>query len=234
MGFETYLIESINQMNSLAVKSEAHPEQRQDCLLEAAVIGCRMLKQLSSDPDFESTLNEFADVRIIRRLQQKASDLDQRRERQLVNEFLTIIDDSTHLEMFLELEREIMIRGGLTLDVVDSLVESMRQSVGSVRERAKPPAEIIDTTRVLRDRACTLANDLVDQAQKDDWWDRASQRVKRILLGLGGGALIGLNSGALATSVGLTAAGSAVSIAIGGAIISSAAADVAKARSANK
>jgi hypothetical protein len=228
MGFETYVVETINQMNLLLVRSDTHSKQRQDYLLEAAVLGCRTLKQLSGDTGFSSTVEEFADVRIIKGFLERASDDYKRRESEKVDQFRTIIENSDCFATFLDLELEVMVKAGLSVDIVDSLIKSSRESIEDVQKRAKPASEVIETVRLLRDRACLLSDDLINEAKDEDRWEGVKERIKKVILGLGGVALIGLNASSLAASVGITAAGSAVSAALGAVFITSAAADIAK------
>jgi hypothetical protein len=233
MGFEAYLIESVNQINGLLAKSDASPEKTSNYLLEAAAIGCRVLKQLVGDTTLNTAVEEFADVRIIKGFLERTSDEYKRRQAK-ADEFRAIIEENEQFEAFLDLEREILIRGGLSRDIVNPLIASSRESVKEVRDRAKPPSEVIEAVRLLRDRACLLADDLIRDAKEEGSWEHLKEKIKKIMLGLGGAALIGLNASSLATSVGITAAGSAVSAAIGATVIQSAAADIAKARGAIK
>jgi len=228
MGFETYVVETINQMNLLLVRSDTHSKQRQDYLLEAAVLGCRTLKQLSGDPGFSSTVEEFADVRIIKGFLEGASDEYKRRESEKVDQFRTIMENSDYFATFLDLEREVMVKAGLSVDIVDSLIKSSRESIEDVQRRARPASEVIETVRLLRDRACILSDDLINEAKDEDRWEGVKERIKKVILGLGGVALIGLNASTLAASVGITAAGSAVSAALGAVFIHNAATDAAK------
>jgi hypothetical protein len=232
MAFETYLIPIINRMNDLLAKSESDFGRASDYLLEAAVMGCRTLRQLSGDPQVSSIIEEFADVRIIKGFLEKASEEYRRREAQKAEEFRRIIEDPEQFDNFLNLEREVLIKAGVSADVADRLIDSSRESVKEVQERAKPPAEIIETIRLLRDRACLLSDDLIRRAKEEQRWEGIREGIKKIMLGLGGLGLIGLNASSFAASHGMTTVGSVVSSALGGAIIGSAAADLVKAKGA--
>lgn len=231
MRFEDYLIKSINQMEDLLMKAEAFPGQAPDCLLAAAVLGCRTLKELTGDVNLNSVTEEFADVRIIKGFLDRASSEYKRRQAK-IDEFRSVIEESDRFDDFLDLEREILIKGGLHRDTVEALIEASRESITEVRERAKPPSEVLEAARLLRDRACVLASDLIEEARQQDRWEDIKERIRKVILGLGGAALIGLNASSLAASVGITAALSVVSVGIGGAVVQSAAADIAKSRGA--
>lgn len=232
MAIEKYLVESTNRMDSLLAKCDASPESERSLMSEAAAIGCRVLRRLCDDSELEDKLDLFADVRLITTHVQKYSARDRRRERTRVWEFRSIIENSDSFETFLQLEREVMIRGGLHMEVVDLLIAANYSALQAVKDRAKPPSEVIETTRTLRDRACILSSDLATKAVDESRLESFKEKVKHSMLGVGGAALVGLNVSALATSVGITTVGSAVSAALGGGIIQSAAANLFGARGA--
>lgn len=228
MAFETYLIDTIKQMDSFLLTAEVDPNKSPECLSGAAGAGCRTLKRLCDDKDLDATLDQFADVRIITTFIQRSSARSRRSERRRTLEFKSIIEDPTNFERFLELEREVLRKGGVPHDTIERILESCLEAIEEVRERAKPPSEIIDTVRTLRDRACQLSQDLTDKAVRESRWSDIRTRLKKVTLGAGGLALVGLNASALAASVGITAVGSVVSAAFGGAVLAGATADLGK------
>jgi hypothetical protein len=228
MPFETYLVESIKQMNALVIQADLSAEQHSKCLTEAAAIGCRTLDKLCKDPELPQKLEQAADVRIIARFMQRASEREQRRQRELVAEFRNIVEDPKNFEVFLELEREVMIRGGIPHEVVDLLIEASYRAVGEIKARAKPPEELSANIHVLRDRACLLFQDLKTDAVYKQKWGNIKSKIKIATVGIGGAALIGLNLTALAASLGMTTVGSGVSASIGGGSVSGAALEIWK------
>jgi len=64
---------------------------------------------------------------------------------------------------------------------------------------------------VLRDRAWLVSADLKAKASDETKWDAIKARIKKATLGIGGGALMGLNASASAATVGITSVGSVVS-----------------------
>lgn len=234
MPFEIYVVESMNRMDMLLAKSEIHPEQKKDYVLEAALVGCRTLGRLCDDPELVPALDQFSDVRLIVTYIQKTTTRAKRSQRNRVQAFRSIIEDPTNFEHFLTLEREVLLKGGVAPDVVDLLIEQSQEAIDEVRARAKPPSEVLERVRLLRDRACVLSNDLIAEAVADNSWEGIKEKIKRVLLGLGGTAIIGLNASSLAGSVGITAVGSAVSAALGATVLQMATADKAKARGATK
>src|SRR5690349_12981942 len=119
MPFETYLVESIKQMNGLVIQSGLSDEQHTKCLIEAAAIGCRTLGQLCEDPELPQKLEQAADVRIIARFMERASERGQRRQRELVVKYRNIVENPDNFKDFVGIEREVLIKGGIPPEVVD-------------------------------------------------------------------------------------------------------------------
>lgn len=228
MPFETYLVESIKQMDALVIQSDLSAEQHSKYLTEAAAIGCRTLGKLCKDPELPQKLEQAADVRIIARFMERASERAQRRQRELVAEFRNIVEDPNNFKVFLELEREVMIRSGIPPQVVDRLIEASYRTLDEVKARAKPPEELSAYVHLLRDRACLLFHDLEIDAVDKQRWGNIKSKIKIATVGIGGAALIGLNLSALAASLGMTTVGSGISASIGGGIVSGAALEIWK------
>jgi len=228
MSFETYLIDSIKQMNTLLIQADLSAEQPSKCLLDAAAIGCRALGKLCNDPELPRKLEQAADVRIIARFMEKASERKQRSQRELVAEFRRIVESPEHFKEFLELEREILTKGGIPYEVVDLLIEASYKALKEVKARAKPPEELTANVHLLRDRACLLFHDLEADAGDKQRWGNIKGKIKIAMVGVGGAAMIGLNLSALAASLGMTTVGSGISSSIGGGIVSGAALEIWK------
>lgn len=86
--------------------------------------------------------------------------------------------------------------------------------------------QVIDAVRTLRDQACDHSSVLVAQSINTRRASEMESQLWKLTIGIGGAALIALNAAIVATtaipSVGLSAAGAAVSSAFGGAIIKNA------------
>jgi hypothetical protein len=231
MSFQTYLIESVQQMDALLLQSDLDKEPDQT-LLKAAAIGCRTLGKLCEDPELPRTFEQAADVRVIARFMEKASEREQRASRERVQEFRNIIENPDRFKEFLELERELLIKGNVPFHVVDLLIEASYRALDEIKVRAKPPDEIMSTVLLLRDRACLLFNDMKTSAVDLRRWGRLREKIKLTVVGIGGIGLVGLNASALALSIGITTVGSTVSGAIGGGIISGVAGELLKTREA--
>ncbi|MDX6406085.1 MAG: hypothetical protein QOH70_3540 [Blastocatellia bacterium] len=222
MGFETFLIPNINHMDTLLALAESAPREEGTHITEAAVVGCRSLQRLIAEPGFIRTVVDLAAARLDR----SGSDTD---------EFKSLVRSYENFESFLRIEQEIMTKAGFFPDVAKQIMQLGQLMRESILARAQPASEIIDQVRLLRDQACNLSQALIKEGQKKQDWAITKQRVRKILIGTGGAALVGLNAVAAlitgAPTAGLTVAGAAVSGAIGGSIISSATSPVEKSQS---
>lgn len=228
MAFETYLVESIKQMDALLLQSDLTSEQHSKPLLKAAAIGCRTLGKLCEDPELGQKLEQAVDVRIIERFMESVSDIEQRRRREHLAEFRAIIENPEQFKAFLALEREVLIKGGVPYNVVDLLTEASYRAIDEIKARAKPPEEVSANIFLLKDRACLLFRDMEANVMDQKRWGDIKGKIKIAMVGIGGVAMIGLNLSALAASLGMTTVGSGISTSIGGGIVSGAAMEMLK------
>ena len=224
MGFETYLIENINKMHDLIIQTELHPDDEARYLTEAAVIGCEALTRLSGDNSFLSTVQQMSAARV--------DALGHTRQ-----EFLKVIDNLNSFEEFLKIEHELLLASGLFPDVAAPLIGLTRKALDEVRSRAKPAAEVMEAVRTLTDQACNTARDLLNEAAGHKKWGGLKDKLKRVMMGLGGAALVGVNAAAvLPTAItpvaALTIAMGAASTAFGVSIVQNATFPIANQASA--
>ena len=215
MGFETYLVENVNRMHTLLMRAELVPQNESACLTEAAVIGCKTLERLMGDKSFALTIKEMSAARL---------DEDGHTRR----EFSHLVDDLNTFEEFLKVEHDLLLESGLFPDIAESLINLSRKALDEVRYRAQPASEVIEAARTLKDQACKSAENLVKQNKDAEGWAGLKNRLKRIVTGIGGAALVGVNAAALVPTaatplVVFTAAMAAVSAALGGALVQNAA-----------
>jgi hypothetical protein len=149
------------------------------------------------------------------------------------DEFRKLVEREESFEEFLRIEYDVLVKGGLFPDIAAALIQESRRTLRNVRERARPADEVVDAARRLRDQACRLSDELIKQAQEDRTWARFKDRVKRIIKGIGGAAVIGVNAATFISTAATPAAPAtiamgAVSAAIGGEIIKNAAAPLAR------
>jgi hypothetical protein len=212
MAFETYLIEAANVMKLRLNQAEAHPEQAEDNLGEASVIGCDTLRRLSEDENFRQTLERMVETRT-----------------RIGQDFRIVTDDLAHFEFFLGVERDLLVRGGLSEELADELIQECRNVLENVKRRQAAPREILDSVYSIRDRTCELSASLVQRRREAIEREREAREraqttrmLRRAVMVIGGAAIVGINVSALAATLGVSAVGSAVSQALGSGIIGAA------------
>src|SRR5215216_3335540 len=132
MAFELYVIQGANQMNQLLIKTELTLQRQGEQIVEASVIGCRTLRQLVEDSDFRRTLGKMVDPRL-------------GRDWSMTNEFKGILDNVDKFEYFLRLEHEVLVKGGIAVDLADRLVNQCRVELNLVRNSAQTSDEIFES-----------------------------------------------------------------------------------------
>jgi hypothetical protein len=195
--YQRYLSSSINRANEKVELARAYPDECHR-LGEALHIGCYTLEWLIEDRDFRNDLEFVFSLK-----------------GQTVQEFQEIINDFTDFERFLIVEKEILIRSGLRGDTAQWLIEWCRNLRSIVNNNEISIDEVLSKINLLRAQVCTTAEEqmsLVKQATLH----------KRIMMGMGGALLVGLNVGVVAATFGLTAPAAALSGALGAAIITTA------------
>ncbi|HYH86619.1 MAG TPA: hypothetical protein VEX60_14295 [Pyrinomonadaceae bacterium] len=188
MGFETSLVDACKEMTSQLNKAEAFPEQEQDCLVHAAVIGCNTLTSLVVNRDFRQTLDDLYKLRRENTVQ--------------VREILSNLETFNE---FLEVERKILISGGFPEYLASQIVSWSNDVRQDVLERARTPEEIVANVGSLTDQACKLSSDLKQHRQEEQERKRGKRVLRKIKKGIAGSALVGLNATA-AIVIGVTTA----------------------------
>lgn len=216
MGFETFLVDASKEMTSQLNRADAFPEQEQDCLVQAAVIGCNTLEQVVGNRGFRQALADLNSLRKENTPQVRA-----------------ILDNLETFREFLEIERKILIKGGFPEYLADQIVGWSDDVRRDVLERARTPEEVVANIESLRDQACGLSSELKEHRQEEADRKRGKRLLKRIWKGISGSALVALNAAAgitLGVTTAIPTAGAgllagagviAASGAVGGAIIGS-------------
>lgn len=201
MGFENYLIQNVNELHSLSIQAQLYPDEEDIKLHEATLIGCDTLKRLVDDRSFARTVEELSAARFAK-LEFQEKDLGRHQS----DEFRQLINREDSFEAFLKIEYDIMVKAGLFPDVVALLIQESRLALASVKEGAVPPAEVIEAVMRLRDQACRMATDFNDDAAEDRKWEKWKGRIKRVVKGIGGAALVGVNAATFASTAATPAA----------------------------
>ena len=197
-----YLVTAANEMFRLIVlNGEPSPED----ILKAAHIGCETLNILLNDEDFFREAEELGRRKVGR----------QERE-----EFDYLTGDLAYfINHFLKIERDILLAGGIDEELVNQLLENAKDSLQAIRNWDGDAEMLRWLITRLREEICHAEEALDEEQSRNEWRDRWRRRLKRATLAIGGAAIVGLDASALAATYGLSAPGTAVSAALGGALI---------------
>lgn len=200
---ETELAQAANSIYGLLVG----PSLSLNELLRAAAIGCQTLESLAEDQIFLTTVGFLHQL-------------------QLKNQagFYEITGATTHtlnyFRYFLNLEKQLLLSGGLRLELVEGLIGQAERLVEDIRLGTRDASYLQGTLYALRQKTCDLARNLraIQEGQEQSLKKRA--RLLSIAYGVGGACLIVINASSPAFGdINLGDAGKAVSGAIGGVIL---------------
>ena len=196
----SYLVTATNDMFVVLAHS---PEPSQVELREAFTIGCKALKRLEGDDEFIEAISLLRKRRVAH-----------------IQDFKSIVTDVNHFTQgFLEIERKVMLAAGLSENSWSYVSRFAREVRVHINEDRVNVDALRKAIAGLRSVACDIADQLHTTVQKAEEHKRARNTLGRVALGIGGAAVIGVNASVLAATVGLSTAGSAVSAAVGGGLI---------------
>jgi uncharacterized membrane protein len=202
----SYLIAALNTMSLSLDSYNADPKQ--DHLITAAQSACEALTHLTNER-MEELIKDSRTLFGRRKKDETA--------------FKEITGSVEHfVRFFLPKEEEIMEKSKVNPSARKRLTTQAAELQLAVRSARSDIEALRRSVEALRSAACEIyqmlkTNQLNAEAQR-----KTERRLIRIIMGLGGIVLIGLNVGATAAALGLSAAGSAVSAATGEALITAA------------
>jgi hypothetical protein len=198
----TYLITAANSMYTLL---SHNPPSSKD-VATAARQGCNTLISLEGDPDFK----RYVRILVSRRVANN-------------EDFDSVTGQATrtleHFHYFMGEEKRVMLEGGIDPRLVNEIAELTDQLIQLVREWNGGTENLFAKITLAREDACRLANKLEQNKEDEVPSDSTKRHVRRILYVVIGGAIIVLN---VIASLNLTPVGTAVSGAVGNALISQA------------
>lgn len=193
-----YIIQASERMFTLLHQVEVSPGKGQSSLLEATMIACDTLRNLLVDEDFNEAVYGLAE----------AQNLNPR-------EFRNHIRSLDHCKEFLELERTILIRAGVSRKLRGRIIEYLNylasELIVAARKEDITPNRIFAAVQELSNEICQLQTQLKKQqtsVQRKKW-------AKKMFMVLAGPGLIVLNYSPITMEIGLDPGGSALSGTIG-------------------
>lgn len=132
-----------------------------------------------------------------------------------------------HFKQFLEIERSILLTGGISTNLTKELIEHINQLSQELiifaRSRIVTPEQIFITVENLKDQTCKLARQLRQERIKMDQVEQVKTKLKKVGWAIAGSSLVVLNV-SLANQLGLNPGGAALSGILGAIFIDKAAA----------
>ncbi len=189
---------------SLAIYQEDQSPGHQESggsLLECARIGCSLF---SNDMYMQALVEDARTFPERRRFHRR----DMRR-----------ITGSAHFEHFLEIERRLLEVAETDQGLTEAIIAQCREARKSTRHGKFDAYAFNGALLQLRIEVCGVFAQLQRPTFDQPPPHQQSHRLASVLKGAGGCVVVGLDASILAPTVGLSAAGAAVSIAVGGAIV---------------
>jgi hypothetical protein len=205
-----FVIAANRMHESLAIydadRSRGHLEPRG--LLESATIGCSLL---SNDMYVQALV---ADARS----GQERKWFHRRDVREITGR--------AHFEYFLGIERRLLREAGMDPEVTEAIINRCRVDRKAPRRGEFDANTFSGALEELRLAVCGVLAELREASFDQPPQDQMFRRLGSVFTGVCGCVVVGLDASSLAVSVGLSAPGSAVSIAVGGAIVGQALTDL--------
>jgi hypothetical protein len=123
---------------------------------------------------------------------------------------------------FCMIERKVLVAAGVNEGVAESLIQEAIRLRGSLKDLRINPHQVQESLRKLRDNACDIGKQLHNLPSERDEKRKAKKRLKKLFYGIGGTAIVVIDGGAFALSLGMSFAGSAVSGSVGSGLVGAA------------
>jgi hypothetical protein len=139
-------------------------------------------------------------------------------ERSAVREIMNI----DHFEFFLEAERRLLMEAGVDPSLAAAIIQRCQDGREGASRSEFNTIQFSSALEELRDAVCGILAELRGSIFQQSSPNRLRRRLRASFEGVCGGVIVGLDATALAVSIGLSTAGSAVSGALGAAIVADA------------
>jgi hypothetical protein len=169
--------------------------QEPERLGKVAHIGCFALEGLTQNTQLRDDLERIILYR-----------------REHLEDMQLILEDVENFERFLKIEKDLLRLGDVDPGVITFLIYQFEELRNEVRSTEFSVDTVLGALDQLRVETCRLADEKMNQAK----WEGFQQRL---IQGIGGTVLVGLNVSTVAASLGLSTPAMALSGAFGGVFI---------------
>jgi DNA repair exonuclease SbcCD ATPase subunit len=200
-----YLARAADRISDLLGQAEANPANKLGILTNAVHEACGALERLGADKDFEDAVQEWN--KLVQQNQRGA---------------LQTLGDQKLFQEFLRAERNLLIRGGFCAEVAEKSIEYIQLlDKQRVSETVRRPSGlgILNTVSDLRKETCDLASRMKQRMAEIERRRMTEKRLRLICFAIIGGAVVVLNVSPIASELGISHAGAALSGAVGEVLI---------------
>lgn len=141
------------------------------------------------------------------------------RRRRYHAEISSIMGDRAHFENFLRLEKLLLVQAGMDQGLADVIIGRCRDTREAGRHGRFDAKVFGNSLEELRLVVCGTLADMRKSTLDQRRQEQLFRRLAAVRAGIFGCVVVGLDASSLIATVGLSAAGGAVSMAVGGAII---------------
>jgi hypothetical protein len=198
-----YIVDATNRIEHILSETV---EPNQAHLEKVFSIACHTLTRASAQADVLDDLRRLAIT-----------------QKQFWAEYQEIVGNVDHfVRGFCVIEERAMIAAGLSENAAESLVQQAITLRDSIKSLTINPHQVRDDIKKLSDTSCDVARKIHEHPIQQDERRKMKKQLKRFFAGIGGIAIVGINASALAATIGLSAAGTAVSAGVGSGLIGAA------------
>jgi hypothetical protein len=199
LWFMNYLVYACNEIEKILIGTlEPSPGECQHLF----TIACNALKRLADDQDFSKALDQLEKAREVTK-----------------DDFVKITELDHFVGNFLTIERDVLLKAGLSSQSVHYLLKEVAALRERIRDSSPDRSEVMAAIMDARDDVCSIATLLHQNQRAIETAEKRRSAIRRSAFTLGGATIIFANASAFAISLGLSTAGSAVSGAAGTALI---------------
>jgi len=196
-----YLIQATNDIFAVLRKD---PNPSNYDVGHALSIGCGTLKRLSSDILFNLDLRKVSSYKQINRMT-----------------FDRAISDIDHfVKGFLQMEFTLLTKAGISDNAADAILASAKNLRNDIRSQNIDMKKIDQSIRALKNQVCSISSNLNSVFVTEREKKRRRIWLTKAGFAIGGAATIAINASPLATNMGISQVGIALSGAIGATLLS--------------
>jgi hypothetical protein len=199
-GDFNYIVDATNEMHHILLETI---DPSEDDFRKIFAIACNTLKRVAAQTE---VLEDLTNLAI--------------RQEQFWTEYKEICGSVDHFVYgFCKIERRVLVAAGVKEETAESLIQEAIHLRESIKDLRINPHGVQENLKKLRDEACNIAKHIHNLPMERDEKRKTKKRLKKYFYGIGGTAIVVIDGGALALSLGMSFAGTAVSGSVGSGLV---------------